>query len=83
MQRLGLVLHVSSSHNIIAKAERFPKINETVVDENMKPVGKIFDVFGPVSSPYAAVKPSTREPEKFVGKKLYVLPRREERRGKE
>jgi RNA-binding protein len=49
----------------------------------MKPVGKVFDIFGPVSSPYAAVKPSVREPERFVGKRLYVSPRREEGRRKE
>jgi RNA-binding protein len=83
LQRLGLVLHVSPSRNIITKVEHSPKIGETVVDEDMKPVGRVFDIFGPVSSPYAAVKPSVREPERFVGKRLYVSPRRGEGRRKE
>jgi len=56
------------------KIENIPKIGETVVDENLKPVGKISDIFGPVSSPYASVKPTLREPEKLTNKMLYVLP---------
>ena len=83
MQRLGLVLHVSPSRNIITKVEHSPRIGETVVDEDMKPVGKVFDIFGPVSSPYAAVKPSIREPKSLIGKRLYVSPRRAEGRRKE
>jgi RNA-binding protein len=65
---------MSPSRNVIIKIENIPKIGETVVDENLKPVGKISDVFGPVSSPYAAVKPTIREPEKLTNKMLYVLP---------
>ncbi|MGC9346316.1 MAG: H/ACA ribonucleoprotein complex subunit GAR1 [Candidatus Bathyarchaeales archaeon] len=74
MQRLGRVLHVSPSRNVIVKIENIPKIGETVVDENLRPVGKISDIFGPVSSPYASVKPTLREPEKLTNKMLYVLP---------
>jgi RNA-binding protein len=56
------------------KIENLPKIGENVVDENLKPIGKVFDILGPVSSPYAAVKPATREIEKLVNKVLYVSP---------
>jgi len=56
------------------KIENLPKIGENVVDENLKPIGKVFDILGPVSSPYAAVKPATREIEKLVNKTLYVSP---------
>jgi RNA-binding protein len=81
LQRIGLVLHVSPSRNIIAKVESTPRIGEPVVDENLKQVGKVFDIFGPVSSPYAAIRPSIREPEKLTNRALYVLPsRRRERR---
>lgn len=81
MQRLGLVLHISPSRNIIAKLENTPKIGETVVDENLKPIGKVFDIFGPTSSPYAAIRPSTSEPDKLANKTLYVIPsKRKERR---
>jgi RNA-binding protein len=74
LQRLGRVLHTSPSRNIIIKTENLPKIGETVVDENLKPVGKIFDIIGPVSSPYVTIKPTTTEPEKLVNKTLYVHP---------
>ncbi len=78
-------MHVSPSQSIILKAERAPKIGETVVDEDLKPVGRVFDVFGPVSSPYVAVRPSLHEPERLVGKRLYVVPskRRKERKWSE
>ena len=81
MQRLGQVLHTTPSRNIITKIENLPRIGETAVDEHLKPVGKILDIFGPVSSPYASIKPTTHEPEKLVNKTLYVLPsKRGERR---
>ena len=60
--------------NIIVKSERIPKIGQTVVDENLKVVGKVFDIIGPTSSPYVTVKPCIQGCEKLVNKKLYVLP---------
>jgi RNA-binding protein len=74
------VLHVSPSKNLILKAERLPKIKDRVVDENLKPVGTIFDIIGPVSSPYVAVKPNVEEPQRFVNRVLYVFPSRKRRR---
>jgi RNA-binding protein len=74
LQRLGRVLHVSESRNVIISIENLPKIGETVVNENLKPIGKILDIFGPVSSPYASVKPKIQEIGKFADRILYVLP---------
>ena len=73
MQRLGKVLHVTPSQNIVVKADKTPKIGSAVINENLKIVGKVFDVIGPVSSPYAVVKPSIRDPEKLTAKQLYLL----------
>ena len=85
MQRLGLVLQVSPSQNIILKIEEPPRIGDTVVDESLKVVGKVFDIFGPVSSPYAVVRSTTQKPEKLVNHRLYVIPskRRKEKRKNE
>lgn len=80
--RLGRVLHVSSNRNIIVKAENLPKLGETVVDENMKTVGEIFDIFGPVSSPYVAVKSKIAKVDILTGKVLYTLPSKREGRSK-
>ncbi|MEM2103611.1 MAG: Gar1/Naf1 family protein [Candidatus Bathyarchaeia archaeon] len=79
MIRLGRVLHVSSSRKLIVKVENTPKIGETVVDENLKTVGEVFDVFGPVSAPYAAVKPEISKLDALVGKALYLHPSRKRR----
>ena len=74
------MLHISPSKNAIVKVENTPRIGETVVDENLKPIGEVFDILGPVSSPYAAVKPKITKPEVLVNKVLYVLP---SKKGKE
>ena len=82
MQRLGLILHISPSKNMIIKVEKIPKIGETVVDENLKPVGRVFDLIGPVSSPYVLIKPTAHNPERLLDKPVYVIPseRRKEKR---
>lgn len=74
MQRIGMVLHVSSSGNMILKAENLPHIGDQVTDENLKPIGTVFDIFGPVSSPYAAVRPSVEEPARFIKHVVYAIP---------
>jgi len=51
------------------------------VDENLKSIGKILDIFGPVSSPYASVKPTVQEIGEFADKMLYALPSKS-RKGK-
>jgi RNA-binding protein len=67
------VSNVTPSRNLVVKAENPPKIGTEVVDENLQSVGKVFDIIGPVSSPYAVVKPTVREPDKLVNKQLYLL----------
>lgn len=79
MQRLGKVLSVTPSQSVVVKLEKAPKLGAAVIDENLKIVGRIFDIIGPVSSPYAVVKPSVKDPEKLVNKQLYVSPSKRER----
>jgi len=79
LQRLGRVLNVTPSQNVVVKADKSPRIGSAVVDENLKVVGKIFDIIGPVSSPYAVVKPAVKEPEKLTNKQLYLLLPKKER----
>jgi RNA-binding protein len=67
------VVSVTPSKSIIIKTEKAPKIGSEVVDENLKVVGKIFDIIGPVSSPYAVVKPTVKEPSVLANKPLYLL----------
>ncbi len=83
MQRLGRVLNVTPSQNVVVKIDKTPQIGSAVVDENLQVVGKVFDVIGPVSAPYAVVKPAIKEPEKLTNKQLYVLLSKKERSKKE
>jgi RNA-binding protein len=74
LHRIGYVLHVSNTKNIILKAENIPRIGDEVTNEKLKPVGTVFDVFGPTSSPYVAVKPNIQSPETLVNQVLYAAP---------
>ncbi len=58
---------------MIVKSEQAPRIGSEVVDENLNVVGKVFDIIGPVSAPYAVVKPTVREPIKLLNKSVYLL----------
>ena len=79
MQRLGRVLSVTPSQNVIVKIDKAPKLGSAVINESLKVVGKVFDIVGPVSSPYAVIRPSIKDPEKLANRQLYILPSRRER----
>ena len=73
LQKLGRVRALTPSKNMIVKSEQAPRIGSEVVDENLNVVGKVFDIIGPVSAPYAVVKPTVREPSKLLNKPVYLL----------
>ena len=70
--RIGTVMHISkSSGNLILESGRNAKIGETVTDSKGKRVGVVFDVFGPVESPYASVRTRVKNPERLIGAELF------------
>lgn len=73
MQRLGKVIHVTPSQNIVVKTEKLSKLGSIVVNEKLETVGKIFDVIGPTTSPYVIVKPSVKKPDVQANDQLYLL----------
>jgi rRNA processing protein Gar1 len=73
LQKLGRVRALTPSKNMIVKTEKAPKLGSEVVDENLTVIGKVFDIIGPVSAPYAVVKPTVRESAKIVNKQVYLL----------
>ena len=83
MQRIGHVLHVSTSRNLILKTKKVPRMGDRVVDENFHSVGTVFEVFGPTSSPYVAVRPSRKDPERLVDQVLYVVSSRRRKKKRE
>ena len=82
LNRIGHVLHVSKTKNMILKAENIPRIGDSVANDKLKSVGTVFDVFGPTSSPYVAVKPYVQNPEQLVNQVLYAVPSKSGRRRK-
>jgi RNA-binding protein len=73
LQRLGRVTSITPSNSIIIKTEKAPRIGLEIVDENLKIIGKVFDIIGPVSSPYAVIKPVIKDPTALLNKPLYLL----------
>lgn len=72
-EKIGVVSHLSfSSGNLILKAEWEARIGEPVYDWRKREIGRVFDFFGPVSSPFISVRPVVENPERYVGKPLYV-----------
>jgi RNA-binding protein len=79
LQRLGKIINLTPSRNLIVRTEKIPNIGSSVVDQNLRVVGKVFDIIGPVSAPYAVIKPSLKEAEKLLDQQLYLLLSKKER----
>ena len=73
LRRLGKILHVSSSRSLIVKCDesRFVKLGTKVCDSKLKEVGRVQDLFGPVTAPYVSVRPTVPSPAKFVHRIVY------------
>ena len=67
---------------MILKAESLPRIRDRVVDEKLEPVGTVFDIFGPVSSPYVSVKTEMDDLHRLVNRVLYSIPSSKSRKMK-
>ena len=75
MRRLGTALHVSKSGRLIVRAECAAPLMSKVYGPDLRAIGVVADVFGPVSSPYVAVKLNPDvNPELYVGRSLYFRP---------
>jgi len=75
LKRLGKVLHISKRGSIILQTDKTPPVGgrSVVLDKKAQEVGTIVDVFGPVKTPYVAVRPKRRtDPHKLVGQMLYL-----------
>ncbi len=75
LRRLGKVLHVSKSRALIVKLDppKFVKPGTKTCDSRLKSIGTVGDVLGPVSGPYASIRPSILKPESVVGRILYAI----------
>jgi rRNA processing protein Gar1 len=77
--KLGKLLHISSSGNLIVRADAAAPLGAIVFTERAKRVGQVGDVFGPKKAPYISVKsPFDRKSlTDLVGKTLFYTQGRE------
>ena len=75
MRRLGKVLHLSKSGNLLLRLEQYPVpiIGAQVCDYKLRSVGVVNNILGPVKTPYVSVKPVASIDGTLVGRVLYQV----------
>jgi len=75
LRRLGKILHLSKSQSLIVKCDEslFSRIGTKICDSKLREIGRVNDLFGPVSAPYVSIKPTVPSPAKYVGRIVYSL----------
>lgn len=72
VSRLGEVVNVSGKTIIVQGKRVSPQIvGKIVIDKNMKNIGRVVDVFGPVDAPYAKIVLFSNSPD-FCDDVLYL-----------
>lgn len=61
MIKLGKILHISSSKNLILRVEIAPPLGAEVMTSDAKEVGRVADIFGPKRAPFVSVKSPSDE----------------------
>jgi len=75
IRRLGKVVRVTKSGRFIVEAEIVPHLYTEVYDDKLNIIGRVFDIMGPVSSPYVSVEPIHErriKPESMIGRYTYI-----------
>lgn len=75
MRRLGKVLHLSKSGNLLLRLEQYPVpiIGAPVCDYKLRSVGVVNNILGPVKTPYVSVKPIPNVDGELVDRVLYQV----------
>jgi RNA-binding protein len=82
LRRLGTVLHTTPNGYIVVKIDdpdNIPPLNVRVYDRDLRSVGVLLDIIGPVKEPYAVIKPATKETKLPSGEVVYYKPPRPRR----
>ncbi|WP_069807290.1 H/ACA ribonucleoprotein complex subunit GAR1 [Vulcanisaeta thermophila] len=74
LRKIGDIINMTPDRRFVVKLATVPPLGLTVYDYAMKRLGRLYDVIGPVKSPYGLVKidPGLEDPGSFVGKPVYV-----------
>jgi len=75
LHEVGEVMHLARSSRLIVRLLGSSSMEihsgEILVDQNGRRVGKVIEIIGPVTSPYASVMPLTDRTNKVLGVKLF------------
>lgn len=71
MEEIGLIVRLARSGMLIAKVSKEPKPGQLLVDSKGRPVGKVVEVFGPVESPYASIRPLSDWAKTLEGERVF------------
>ncbi|MDG6928937.1 MAG: hypothetical protein JRN39_03640 [Nitrososphaerota archaeon] len=72
MREVGVVLREARSGRLIARLTSQTKAGQMLVDADGRAVGRVTELFGPVKSPYASLRPVTDRRGGTPGGKVYV-----------
>ncbi len=76
LRPLGSVLHITKSKYIVVKlvkADDLPPLGAEVVDANNEVIGRLIDIIGPVTQPYAIVKPLKPSVVSFIKPTMFLF----------
>ena len=71
---IGEIMHLARSGRLIVKLNASSasiRAGELLIDGSGKRVGKVIELIGPVSAPYASVIPMTDRTSRLVGSKVF------------
>ena len=86
MRYLGYPLHKTKTGLLIVKirTKKIPPLGSVVVKRNMRKIGSIMDIIGPITEPYAVVRLLRKDinHELLSSPLYYILPKRKLRKRK-
>jgi rRNA processing protein Gar1 len=73
LKLVGRIQDISYNGFLVARGEFTPRIGSEVFAGN-KPLGRIVNIYGPVTKPYLAIKPISKGQSllEMVGKEIYL-----------
>lgn len=78
LKKIGNISHMSKSGFIVVKAKNVPKIGSEVCNRKLEKIGHVYDIIGPVNSPFILIRPRDKNVFKRMEDELFVIERGED-----
>lgn len=79
MKKLGKVSIIARNGNLLVQSSKPQRIGTPVVDQQIKRLGKVVDVIGPIKAPYIVVNARGYTKQLKVGDILYLMDKQPQR----